>query len=78
MNNETTRFTFHGFGDASKHAYCAMIYLVIETSAGVYTKLICAKTRIAPVKELTIPRLELMSARVLVNLMETVKDALSS
>jgi len=78
MDNKTTRVTFHGFGDASKHAYCAMIYLVIETSAGIYTKLICAKTRVAPLKELTIPKLELMSARILVNLMETVKDALSS
>ena len=78
MDNEKTRVTFHGFGDASKRAYCAMIYLVIETSAGIYTKLICAKTRIPPIKELTIPKLELMSARILVNLMETVKDAIGS
>ena len=78
MDNETTRVTFHGFGDVSKHANCAMSYLVIETSAGIYTKLICAKTRVASLKELTLPKLELMLARILVNLMETVKDALSS
>ena len=78
MDNEKTRVTFLGFGDASKHAYCAMIYLVIETSAGTYSTLICAKTRIPPLKELTIPKLELMSARILVNLMETVKYALGS
>ena len=69
MDNETTRVTFHGCGDASKHAYCAMIYLVLETSVGSYTKASCGKTRVAPVKEVTIPMLELMSARILVNLM---------
>ena len=65
--------TLHGFGDASKHAYCAMIYLDCDTCTRSYTKLLCAKTRVAPLKELSIPKLELMSARILVNLMETVK-----
>ena len=78
MGDKIISVTLHGFGDASKHAYCAMIYLVCETSTRIYTKLLCAKTRVAPLKELSIPKLELMSARILVNLMETVKSALSS
>ena len=36
------------------------------------------KTRIAPLKELSIPRLELMAGMVLVKLMSTVKNALCS
>ena len=68
----------HGFGDASKKAYSAVIYLVYETSKGIFTKLLCSKTRVAPLKSLTIPRLELMSARILAVLMNTVRSALSS
>ena len=67
----------HGFGDASKNAYCAMIFLVCETTTGIFSKLICAKTRVAPLKELTIPRLELMSFCILSRLMNTVYEALS-
>ena len=68
----------HGFGDASKRAYCAVVFLVWETTKGRYTKLLCSKTRVAPLKDLTIPRLELMSARILAVLMDNVYKALCS
>ena len=45
---------------------------------GVHTTLLCSKTRVAPLKALTIPRLELLSARILSVLVDTVRDALSS
>ena len=75
---EVLSTTLDGFGDASKKAYCASIFLVCQTTEGVYTRLLCAKTRVAPLKSLTINRLELMSAKILVTLMETVINALSS
>ena len=65
----------HGFADASKKAYCGMVYLVEETTEGTFTRLLSAKTRVAPLKELTIPRLELMSARVLATMMSTIIQA---
>ena len=68
----------HGFGDASKKAYCAVVYLVYQTNTGTYTQLLCSKSRVAPLKTLSIPRLELMSARILSVLMNTVVAALSS
>ncbi len=76
VEGEILNTTLHGFGDASKYAYCAMIFLVCETTKGIYVKLLCSKTRVAPLKVLSINRLELMS--VLVTLMETVRNALGS
>ena len=52
----------HGFSDASNLAYCAVVYFVYESETGTYVKMLTSKTRVAPLKPLTIPRLELMSA----------------
>ena len=57
---------------ASKNAYCAMIYLVCTKETSIFSKLICTKTRVADWEELSIPRLELMSACILSKLMDTV------
>ena len=78
VEGEIIKVSLHGFGDASRYAYCAMIFLVCVTTQGTYSRPLCSKTRVAPLKALSIPRLELMSARILVNLMDTVKNALHS
>ena len=70
-----TECYLHGFGDASKKAYCAMVYFVYRTDDGqTHARLITSKTRVAPLKELSIPRLELMSVRILAQLMNTVRN----
>ncbi|XP_065068275.1 uncharacterized protein LOC135693670 [Rhopilema esculentum] len=68
----------HAFGDASRKAYCGVVYLVYETPEGIKTTLLCSKSRVAPLKEITIPRLELLSAKILATLVDTVVKALSS
>ena len=56
-----------------------MVYFVYRTKDGkAHVRLVASKTRVAPLKELSIPRLELMSARILAQLMHTVKNALQS
>ena len=60
----------HGFGDASNLAYCAVVYFVYESGTGTYVKMLTSKTRVAPLKPLMIPRLELMSARILASLVD--------
>lgn len=53
-----------------------MVYFVYEACGIFSITLLTSKTRDAPLKTQTIPRLELMSGRVLAKLMETVQNAL--
>ena len=66
-----------GFGDASVKGYCAVIYFVYDT---VYefcsSQLMCTKSRVCPLGEITVPRLELIAADVLAHLIVNVKEAL--
>ena len=45
---EVLSWQLHGFGDASKQAYCAIVYLVCETTRGIHVSLLSSKTRVAP------------------------------
>ena len=75
---EVLECELHGFGDASSKAYCAVVYLVYKTNEGTSAKLLTSKSRVAPLKKVTIPHLELMPARILAQFMDTVKLALES
>ena len=69
--------SLHGFGDASLKAYSAVVYYVCEFSGNYHVELLTSKTRVAPIKAQTIPRLELISGLILARLMDTVRSALS-
>ena len=73
----TDDFTFHVFCDASERAYAACIYVRTVTERCIKVKLLVAKTRVAPLKCLSIPRLELRAALLGATLVEAVKEALS-
>jgi len=63
----------YGFNDASEHAYAAVLYLrAVNKDGGVVTRLIASKTRVAPVKRQSIPRLELLGALILARLVNAV------
>ncbi len=67
----------HGFSDASEKAYSSVVYLRIEdTNRFVHTSLVASKTRVAPIKHVTIPRLELNGALILAQLLSHCKEAL--
>ena len=65
----------HGFCDASENAYAGTVYLrMIDSESKVYISLVIAKTKVAPIKRLTIPRLELCGAQLLSRLLHHIKD----
>jgi len=66
----------HGFCDASMSAYGACLYLRSETNGESKVHLLCAKSRVAPLKALTIPRLELSAALLLAELIVNAKEAI--
>ena len=67
----------HCFSDASEKAYPANVYLrSTYDDERVDVNLIVSKTRVAPLKKQSIPRLELLGATILVRLAKTVQDIL--
>ena len=68
----------HGFCDASQVGYGACIYIrSTNENNEIIVRLICAKSRVAPLKKLTIPRLELCGALTLSRLYIEIRSALN-
>ncbi|XP_011860178.1 PREDICTED: uncharacterized protein LOC105557529 [Vollenhovia emeryi] len=67
----------HGFSDASQLAMAAVIYISVHDSNGATFSLVCSKTKVAPLKRLSIPRLELTAALLLSRLMQYVTATLN-
>ena len=67
----------HGFCDASKRGYGACLYVrSIGSNGRVLNRLACSKSRVAPVSQLSIPRLELCGAVLLSRLFVESQSAL--
>ena len=74
--NEVLRCEMHGFCDSSLKAYSAMVYLKVLTKEKCFVRLLSAKSKVAPHKTLTIPRLELLGCHLLSKLVDSVKRAI--
>lgn len=67
----------HAFSDASQCAYGACVYVKsVNQNNEVSIKLLCAKSKVAPLKPVTIPRLELCAALLAARLTRTVCSAI--
>lgn len=71
-----TYYELHGFSDASEVSYGACVYLRSINESGILVRLICAKSRVAPLKSVSLPRLELCGAVLLARLVDKVVSAL--
>ena len=68
----------YGFSDASDQAFAAVIYIRSTYNDGtVEVRIVGSKTRVAPTKKPSIPRLELLGALILPRLVNTISRSLS-
>ena len=69
------RSELHGFSDASKIAYAAAVYIRRISPDGTITvRLLTSKTKLAPIKQISIPRLELCAAQLLSKIINNLQQ----
>ena len=68
----------HGYCDASEDACGGVVYLLLTYPTGnIHTEIVAAKTKVSPIKCLSIPRLELCGAQLLTKLLCHAKRILN-
>eukprot|EP00794_Sanderia_malayensis_P016989 gene16989-18701_t len=78
VQERPTEIELHGFCDASQDAYAAAVYVRYQGTSSTTTDLLMSKTRVSPLKKMSIPRLELLSCLILARLMDNVKKTIDS
>lgn len=74
--NDARCLSMHTFCDASKDAYAAVVFLRGFRDGAVFVRLLAAKARVAPIRDITIPRLELLAAVIGTRLFVSTKEEL--
>lgn len=75
---KTTEIQLHGFCDASEKGYGAVVYTRVKSGNQFHIEILASKSRVSPLKVLTIPRLELCAANLLASLLKTIKPIISA
>lgn len=71
LTSNPTNIQLHGFADASEKAYGIAIYVKCNDECeNTKIQLICSKSRVAPLKTITLPKLELCGALLLAQIMK--------
>lgn len=78
LTSERTHVQLCGFCDASDKGYAAVVYLRVRSAdSSISISLLGSKTKMAPMKTSTTPRLELCAALLLARWMSRVQEALN-
>lgn len=70
----STKMQIHLYCDASKKAYGAAAYVRVCENGSWSAKLLCSKSRVAPIKIVTIPRLELSAIELGCSMLVRIKE----
>jgi hypothetical protein len=77
FNHPSVTTEVHGFADASEKAYGGVIYIrTIQSNGKISVNILCAKSRVAPLKVTQLPRLELCAALLVSQLYKVIIKAL--
>ena len=77
LTGQEQSIQLHCFTDASVQAYAAVVYVKAVSANGViFANMIASKTIVAPIKQLSLPRLELFGALLGAKLTQQVKTAM--
>ena len=60
MMDKAESYSLHVFGDASEKAFSTIVYAVMKVHSAYHPRLITSKSRIAPIKPLTMPHMEFL------------------
>ncbi|XP_074032901.1 uncharacterized protein [Leptinotarsa decemlineata] len=77
MNRSDSEIQLHIFCDASENAYASVAYLRWSGKDGIKVCFLNARTRVSPIKPLSIPRLELQAALIGSRLGSSLKSVLN-
>ncbi|XP_073960792.1 uncharacterized protein [Choristoneura fumiferana] len=78
MSSLCKEVQLHGFSDASTLALGAVVYIrVVDEHDEVHVTILASKTKVAPLKQLTVPRLELCAAVLLAKLLHEISGLLN-
>ncbi|XP_018401827.1 PREDICTED: uncharacterized protein LOC108778994 [Cyphomyrmex costatus] len=77
LGHHVLHLELHGFSDASTKAYAAAVYIRVVTVDGLISAhLLAVKSKVAPVKTMSVPRLELSAAQLLARLIYFIRESL--
>ncbi|XP_037893969.1 uncharacterized protein LOC119640200 [Glossina fuscipes] len=69
------KYEMHAFSDSSESAYGACVYIrCINNDTKITSNLLCAKSKVAPIRKFSLPRLELCAAVTMVQLVKKVQE----
>lgn len=78
MHPQNAAVELHGFADASNRAYAAVVYLrILRSLDEISVVLLTAKSKVAPIKTISVPRLELNAIVLLTRLLDFVNHSLN-
>ena len=78
LSQKDTRVSIRGFGDASSILYGTCVYLTFGGENEEVSHILCAKSRVAPKQQYSIPRLELLAALLTSRIVKKVVSLLPS